>query len=83
MSFRPEDAAGQTTRGLQGSYTIDAGLAQLLAGTGLSAEPQPGQGYVVRPPRAASANTCLLYTSLPSQSSRPPISMAPPACTTP
>lgn len=57
VSFRPEDAAGQTTRGLQGSYTIDAGLAQLLAGTGLSAEPQPGQGYVVRPPRAASANT--------------------------
>lgn len=48
VSFRPEDTGGLTTQGLNGSYAVDAGLAKLLAGTGLAAEAQGGQGYVVR-----------------------------------
>jgi hypothetical protein len=48
VSFRPEDAAGLSTQGLQGSYEAGAGLDRLLSGTGLTAVPQPGQGYVLR-----------------------------------
>lgn len=48
VSFRPEDAAGLRTQGLQGSYEAGAGLDRLLSGTGLTAVPQPGQGYVLR-----------------------------------
>jgi Fe(3+) dicitrate transport protein len=48
VSFRPEDMAGRDSKGLKGSYTVADGLAQLLAGTGLQAVPQPGEGYVIR-----------------------------------
>ncbi len=33
--FTPEIANGKTTQGIQGTFTIDAALTQLLAGTGL------------------------------------------------
>ncbi|SSW66786.1 Fe(3+) dicitrate transport protein FecA [Achromobacter agilis] len=48
LSFRPEDTNRLTTAGLDGSYAVEAGLARLLAGTGLIAAAQGGQGYVVR-----------------------------------
>jgi hypothetical protein len=54
VSFRPEDAAGLSTQGLQGSYEAGAGLDRLLSGTGLTAVPQPGQGYVLRGAAARS-----------------------------
>ncbi|MEN4918994.1 TonB-dependent siderophore receptor [Achromobacter spanius] len=59
VSFRPEDTNGLTTQGLEGSYDPEAGLARLLAGTGLTAAAVGGQGYVVRaatpPAKAAPA----------------------------
>ncbi|EHK65470.1 TonB-dependent siderophore receptor [Achromobacter arsenitoxydans] len=65
VSFKPEETRGLTTAGLDGSYKPEAGLAKLLAGTGLTAVAVGGQGYVVRaaapaPAKAApaaSANT--------------------------
>ncbi|GFN26169.1 TonB-dependent receptor [Achromobacter denitrificans] len=64
VSFRPEDAKGLTTQGLDGRFGVESGLAKLLAGTGLVAQEQGGQGYVVRaagsaakPAAVGSANT--------------------------
>ena len=57
VSFRPEDTRQLTTAGLEGSYAADAGLTRLLAGTGLVALPQDGQGYVVRGAAAAKPAT--------------------------
>ncbi|WP_442951960.1 TonB-dependent siderophore receptor [Orrella sp. JC864] len=54
VAFRPEDAEGLQTAGLQGRYTVAEGLARLLAGTGLQARPQPGEGYVIQDPSRAA-----------------------------
>lgn len=48
VSFRPEDAARLTTKGVQGRYTAAEGLAALLAGTGLRAVPQAREGFVIQ-----------------------------------
>jgi Fe(3+) dicitrate transport protein len=56
VSFRPEDTAGLDSHGLQGDYTVADGLQRLLQGTGLTAVPQPGEGYVVRGPGPAAVN---------------------------
>ncbi|WP_454727636.1 MULTISPECIES: TonB-dependent receptor family protein [Cupriavidus] len=48
VSFRPEDVAGLTTKGLQGRYTAADGLAALLAGTSLRAVPQAREGFVIQ-----------------------------------
>lgn len=56
LTFTADQTSGKTTRGLQGEYAVPEALAQLLAGTGLSAEPLPRGGYVLRPvPRAEPA----------------------------
>jgi len=46
MTFDPELAAGRTTNGVSGTYTVRAGLERLLAGTGLRA--QAGDADTVR-----------------------------------
>ncbi|OZI64027.1 TonB-dependent siderophore receptor [Bordetella genomosp. 1] len=55
VSFRPEDTRRLSSAGLEGRYGAEEGLEKLLAGTGLVAVPQGGQGYVVRAPGAGPA----------------------------
>ncbi len=62
--FPARGAKGLTTQGLDGRFGVESGLAKLLAGTGLVAQEQGGQGYVVRaagsaakPAAVGSANT--------------------------
>ena len=40
VSFDSAEAKGMMTQGLQGKFTVQAGLDQLLAGTGLEATPR-------------------------------------------
>lgn len=47
LSFRPDVTQGLASPGLRGSYTVQAGLQQLLAGTGIQARPQAAGGYVL------------------------------------
>ncbi|GLO56776.1 ferric siderophore receptor [Pseudomonas putida] len=42
-------AAGKTSQGLQGRYSVTQGLARLLQGSGLQAVPQGSSGYVLQP----------------------------------
>lgn len=48
IAYRPEDVAGLASRGLDGRYTVAAGLAALLDGSGAQAMPQSGEGFVIR-----------------------------------
>jgi iron complex outermembrane receptor protein len=48
LSFVPELTSGLRSEGLQGQHTVDAGLAQLLAGSGLEAVRQPNGSYLLR-----------------------------------
>ena len=66
LSYDPALIAGHTSRGLSGSHSIAAGLAALLAGSGIDAVAQPGGGYTLRkvprpvlaaPPHAESEPT--------------------------
>ncbi|RFC31899.1 MAG: catecholate siderophore receptor [Candidatus Nitrotoga sp. MKT] len=47
LSSDPTELSGKTTQGLQGNYTTQAALNQLLVESGLQAVPQ-GSGYVVK-----------------------------------
>lgn len=47
LSFIPENTANQRSPGLQGSYSVEAGLASLLAGSGLQATRQSNGSYVL------------------------------------
>ena len=47
VSFDSAEAKGMMTQGLQGKFTVQAGLDHLLAGTGLEATPQ-ADGYAVK-----------------------------------
>lgn len=49
LSFNAEQTQGMTTPGLSGSYSVDEGLARLLAGSGLQALRQPNGAYVLVP----------------------------------
>ena len=53
LTFDPQLTHGLHTTGLQGSYTMSEGLAQLLRGTGLEALPREGGGYTVQTAAAA------------------------------
>ena len=48
LSYDPALIAGHTSRGLSGSHSIAAGLAALLAGSGIDAVAQSGGGYSLR-----------------------------------
>ncbi len=45
--------AGKTSQGLQGDFNTEAGLTQLLSGTGLGYQRQADGGYVLRPRQQA------------------------------
>ncbi|MND63698.1 Ferripyoverdine receptor precursor [compost metagenome] len=47
LSFNAEQTQGQRSPGLSGNYTVEEGLARLLAGTGLQAQRQANGGYVL------------------------------------
>lgn len=49
IAFDQQLLAGKRSPGLQGRFTPDAALQQLLAGSDLRAEPQPAGGYVLLP----------------------------------
>lgn len=55
LSFVPELTAGLRSDGLQGRHTVDDGLAQLLAGSGLEAVRQTNGSYLLRRAAAPSA----------------------------
>ncbi|MBB4845736.1 iron complex outermembrane receptor protein [Paucibacter oligotrophus] len=55
LSYDAALLAGRQSQALQGSYTPAAGLAALLAGSGLQAQAQPGGGFVLRPAVAQAA----------------------------
>ena len=57
LSFRPELTAGLHSTGLHGSYSIDDGLALLLADTGIHASQQDNGSYLLR--RHAGADNSL------------------------
>lgn len=81
--FTPEIANGKTTRGIQGSFTIDAALTQLLAGTGLvyshsaagmimvSAADAKGASAASGPPLAPGGATLDLSPRGPSSQTAP------------
>ncbi|MFK3683177.1 TonB-dependent siderophore receptor [Pseudomonas sp. NPDC088890] len=53
LSFASEQTQGLSSPGLQGTFSVEEGLARLLAGSGLQASRQSNGGYVLLP--AASA----------------------------
>ena len=53
LSFNPDQTRAQYSRELQGTYTVDAGLARLLTGSGLEAVRQTNGSYTLRPASAA------------------------------
>jgi len=55
LSFDPASTRDQTSSGLQGSYTVDAGFAQLLSGTGLEAVDGGGSAFTLRKARLVDA----------------------------
>jgi outer membrane receptor for ferric coprogen and ferric-rhodotorulic acid len=48
LTYDPALTRGRNTDGLDGSYTVDAGFAALLAGTGLERTPQADGSYSLR-----------------------------------
>lgn len=55
LSFSTSSTAGLTSPGLAGRYTLQEGLAALLAGSGLEASRQDNGSYVIRRPQGAAA----------------------------
>ncbi len=57
LSFSPESTANLRSPGLQGSYSVQAGLASLLAGSGLQAARQPNGSYLLTKAPAVAASS--------------------------
>lgn len=57
LSFTPAQVSGLRTRGIDGSYSLEAGLAALLAGTGQAARPLPQGNWVLHGMPLAPAGT--------------------------
>jgi iron complex outermembrane receptor protein len=64
VSFEPTSANGQQTAGLQGRYSVDAGLRQLLAGSKLEAVRHDNGSYSLLPIVGAGAAIQLGATSI-------------------
>lgn len=63
LSFASEQTQGLTSPGLRGHYSVEDGLAHLLAGSGLQARRQSNGGYVLMPV-SAPGETALELTAL-------------------
>ena len=72
LSFVPELTAGLHSKGLQGSHSVDNGLARLLAGSGLEAVRQPNGSYLLHraQPRAVQADATLQAIDVHAASDR-------------
>ncbi|CAN5587166.1 TonB-dependent receptor [soil metagenome] len=57
ITMPPALVQGKTTRGLQGSYAVREGFAQLLAGSGLEAAGGTGGAYALRPAATQGTGT--------------------------
>jgi iron complex outermembrane receptor protein len=57
LSFNADQTRGRQSAGIRGSYGVDAGLAYLLAGSGLEARHRGGGNYVLREAPAAGVAT--------------------------
>ncbi|AMG39388.2 TonB-dependent siderophore receptor [Achromobacter xylosoxidans] len=57
LSFNADQTRGRQSAGIRGAYTVDAGLAHLLAGSGLEARHRGGGNYVLREAPAAGVST--------------------------
>lgn len=55
IAYTATDVASRSTQGLNGSYTVGAGLTALLAGSGLQAVREDNGGYTLRVASAAPA----------------------------
>ncbi|MGH8464232.1 MAG: secretin and TonB N-terminal domain-containing protein, partial [Pseudomonas sp.] len=55
LSFDARQTQGQQSAGLQGSYSVEEGLARLLQGSGLQAQRQSNGGYVLVPADSSGA----------------------------
>jgi iron complex outermembrane receptor protein len=80
VSYDASMVQGLSTQGLNGSYTVQTGLAALLAGSGLEAATQPAGGFALR--RQAVAETTLqTITVLGSRDPSVPLSNVPASIT--
>lgn len=55
LSYDAASVQGVSTRGLNGSFSVQQGLVSLLAGTGFEAVPQPTGGFALRKQPAQTA----------------------------
>lgn len=62
LSFDAEQTRGRESAGLRGVYTVQAGLAQLLAGSGLEAAHRGSGNYVLRAAPVAGITTLSAVT---------------------
>lgn len=62
LSFDAEQTRGRESAGLRGAYTVQAGLAQLLAGSGLEAAHRGSGNYVLRAAPVAGITTLSAVT---------------------
>lgn len=69
LSFNTEQTRRLSTAGLKGSYSVEEGLARLLANSGLQAQRQGNGGYVLVPD--TSAAVALGVTNISGQSLGP------------
>lgn len=83
VSFDAAAVQGLSTKGLTGSYTAQAGLTVLLAGSGLEAVAQPGGGFSVKQAPMAAAPTATLsaVTVLGARDPSVPLSNVPASIT--
>jgi iron complex outermembrane receptor protein len=63
LSYDPALISGATTRGLVGDYSISAGIAALLAGSGIEAASLPGGGYVLKNASAPASSAAAKPTA--------------------
>lgn len=72
--FAADDlVAGKTAGAVSGATTIEDALSQVLAGTGLTYEPQPGGGYLIVPDAAPVAPAEQASNAAPSASTSDPV----------
>lgn len=60
LSFDPALVRGRRSDGLNGAYSVGAGFARLLSGSGLQARAQSGNTWTLAPAPAASSGDALL-----------------------
>lgn len=76
LSYDAELVEGRSSKGLDGTYSVAAGLASLLSGSGVEAMAQPGGGFVLQKaaPRGARESTLpMVHVSADNETSTGPV----------